>query len=305
MHVVRRDDPRYMEAVVKKKSQEDPREIVIREKTAAQMLKEEWARDAFARIRDIQIEYLKDAVAHADDQEHVHARTQNTVRELSSLLRSSIVSGSEFLKEIPRGSPVLVATNHLGAYKLVGIKPKEDIGVDIPGYDAMYPYLMYFSALAPVADALGDTIYYVSEDFPGVFGDVHSAAGFVHVPPASIPIEGGRTAVLTEQTRATIIRHKNAAIVNFPEGGTSGKYTDLDIYDLDPFKTGGYVVASELGIRIVPVAQYFDKDKGMQLCVFDPVVPPQGASKDVYEHLAKNDQEKMQAWLDVCRNRMK
>jgi hypothetical protein len=299
---IARNDPTYREAVVKKKSQDDPKEVTIREKTAERMLREPWAREAFATIRAKQIEYLKEMVAHIDDADFVHRRTQETVRELSTLLKSEIAEGAELLETIPKGSPVLIATNHLGAYKLCGISPREDVGVDIAGYDAMYPYLMYFAALSPVADAIGDDISYVSEDFPEVFGDIHSKAGFVHVPPAAIPIEGGRTAFLAKQTSDVIEQHPHSAIVNFPEGGTSGKYTGLGIYDTDPFKTGGYVVAAELGIHVIPVAQYFDKDGGMQLRVFEPFIPAKG-DKESFEMMAEHDRNAMQEWFDERKER--
>lgn len=301
MNTPKRHEAAYLDAVIKKKSQDDPKEVAIREKTAAQMLREPWAQDSFARIRETQINYLKEVVARADDAEFVHERTQEIIRELATLTRAHIEEGSELLDTLPKGTPFLLATNHLGAYKLAGIKPREDVGVDIPGYDAMYPYLMYFASLAPVADAVGDNLYYVSEDFPGVFGDVHSNAGFVHVPPASIPIEGGRTAFLTKQTGEAIEKHPNAAIVNFPEGGTSGKYTGLGIYDLDPFKTGGYVVAAALGIHIVPVAQFFHPQHGMQLKVFEPYIPT-ATDKEGFEALAERDRTRMQDWLDERKN---
>lgn len=297
MDYIQRQSKSYIDAVIKKKSQDDPKEMEIRRKTADSILREPWANEAFYRIREIQIEYLKEAVAHVANPEFIHRSTQETIREIASLLRTHIVEGSDLLAKIPKRSPVLIATNHLGAYKLCGIKPKEDVGVEIPGYDAMYPYLMYFAALAPIADALEDNIYYVSEDFPGVFGNIHSEAGFIHIPPASISIEGGRTDFLTKQTAYAINKHSNSAIVNLPEGGTSGKYSNLGIYDLDPFKTGGYVVAAKLGIHIVPVAQYFDKDDGMQLRVFEPFIPLEG-SRESYEPFAAKNRADLQMWLN-------
>ncbi|MBI5645146.1 1-acyl-sn-glycerol-3-phosphate acyltransferase [Candidatus Kaiserbacteria bacterium] len=296
-----RNDPSYINAVVKKKSQTDPKETAIREKIEKNVLGEQWAQEAFAGIQREQISYLRDSVDHVSNPDYVHERTQTVLREIAMRLRSKIVEGQELLQTLPKGTPVLIATNHFGAYKLTATDPRADIGVDIPNYDAMYPYPMYFAALHPVSSVLGDNLYYVSEDFPRVFGQIHSAAGFIHVPPASLEIPGGRTAFLLKQTAEALGKHSNAAIVNFPEGGTSGKYSGLGPYDLDPFKTGGYVIAANLGVHIVPVAQFFDKHEGIQLKVLRPFIPPI-SEKEAYEHMAESNRMEMQLWLDQRKN---
>lgn len=297
MKELNRRDSAYLDAVVKKKSQIDQKETAIRAKIERCMTQEIWSQGALVRVRDLQKSYLADAIAHVSDESYVHDQTQGTLAEISELLQSKIVAGEEFLKEIPKGAPVLIATNHFGAYKLTGIRPKEDLGVDIPNYDAMYPYPMYFAALHPVAESLGDNLYYASEDFPLVFGEIHTKAGFVHIPPASVQLEGGRTAFLINETREVVRKHPNAAIVNFPEGGTSGKYSGLGPYDLDPFKTGAYVIAGALGIHVVPVAQYFDPKNGFVLKVLKPFVPPT-AGKEELEKIAENNRSEMQQWFN-------
>lgn len=294
-----RDDPQYVDAIVKKKSQADPKEDAIRTKIGDLVLREPWAQGAFQRIRQLQIDYLKDVIANVGDADKVHDETQKVLGDIATLLQSEIVEGAHYLQNLSKGSAVLIVTNHFGPYKLVGIDPKADLGVDIPGYDAMYPSPMYFAALKPVSDAIGNNLYYVSEDFPLIFGQIHTNAGFIHVPPA---VKTGRAAYLEQQTGDAIQKRPNSAIVNFPEGGTSGKYTGLGPYDLDPFKTGGYVIAAKLGIPVIPVAQYFDKDKGMQLRVFEPYVP-QAADKAGFDQLAERDRQNMQAWLDQRKGR--
>lgn len=288
----------YLQAVVKKKSQDDPKEIAIRDKIRSSVLQEPWARDAFARIGELQKKYLEDMAAHVDDASFVHEKTQEVLREISQLTRSRIEEGGELLETLPKGSPVLIATNHFGAYKLTGLKPREDLGVDIPDYDAMYPYPMYFAALSPVAEKLGNTLYYASEDFPLVFGEIHSKAGFIHVPPATIEVSGGRTSYLIGETRGLFERRPHAAVVNFPEGGTSGKYSGSGPYDLGPFKTGAYVIAGALDVHVIPVAQYFDPKEGFRLKVFQPIVPPHRAPKEEYEGIAQKDRDEMQTWLN-------
>ena len=259
------------------------------------MLKENWAKYAFEKVRQQQIDYIKDAVANIQNDAYVHDLTQKNLREISEEMKSKIVEGKHLLDKVPKQHPAIIATNHFGAYKLFGVSPKNDIGVDMPGYDAMYPYLMYFAALVPVSEGLGDNLYYASNDFPGIFGDIHRKAGFIHVPP----IAEGKTAYLIEQNREAIRKRPNSAIVSFPEGTTSGKPSGRGPYDLEPFKTGAYVIAAELGMYIVPVAQYFNPQEGYELKVLQPFIPERG-DKEKYQQYADTNRSEMQIWLDKC-----
>ncbi len=293
-----REDPKYQTELLKQKSQDDPKEIAIREKVRAAVLREDWARDAFATIRQQQIDYLKEAIANIQNETYVHDLTQAVLSNISKEVKSKVVEGEELLAEVPTGHPAIIVTNHFGAYKLLGISPKKDVGVDIPGYDAMYPYLMYFAALKPVAGKIGDNLYYASNDFPGVFGDVHRKAGFIHVPP----VAENKTLDLIEQNRMAISKRPNSAIVSFPEGTTSGKPSSRGPYDLEPFRTGAYVIAAELGMYIVPVAQYFNPEEGYELKVIQPFIPEKG-EKEVYQQHADQNRGEIQAWLDRCKAR--
>ena len=288
-----RTDPAYISALIEKKPRRgDPKEIEIVKKIGETVLREEWAKGAFSEISLIQKDYLKEMIANAGNQELIHRQTQDVLAEISKLLRSEIVESEENLAKLSARQPVLVTTNHFGSYKLLGLKPKEDLGADILGYDWIYPFPMYFAALKPVADKAGNNLYYVSDDFPLVFGEIHRNAGFINVPPQKIII-GGRTRLIQDQIKTLIGIHPNAAIVNYPEGGTSGKYNGLGPYDLEPFSTGGYVIAANLGLPILPVAQYFHKDRGFQLKVFEPFVP-QITDSDGYQRYANADYIKIQ-----------
>ncbi|HEY9584952.1 MAG TPA: hypothetical protein VJI33_05365 [Candidatus Paceibacterota bacterium] len=289
--------PEYLEAVVQKKPrQDDDREIAITRKIEGLVLQEQWAQNAFSKIRELQIDYMREALKHAEDSAWIYERTQKVLEKIAELSRSKIVEGEELLEEVPKGQPVLMMTNHLGTYKLLGIDPGKELGVNIPGYDFMYPSPMYFGGLSPVAKAIGNDLSYVSDDFPGVFGKIHRASGFIHVPPKLLQ-QGGRTGALLEQTNRSFEARPNTAIVNYPEGGTSGKYSGLGPYDLDPFKTGGYVIAAHLNTRIIPVAQYFDPKEGLQLKVF-PSYIPKSTDKAANEELAERDRLAMQDWFD-------
>ena len=292
-----REDPSYIKAVVEKKGQSDPKEVAIRDKIRNAVMAEDWARAAFSEIGEMQIRYLRKMIANSDKPEFIHDSAQQALKEISRKLRSTIVEGENELAQVPKGSPMLIITNHFGAYKLTSVSPRGDLGVDIPNYEAMYPYFMYFAALYPVAEAVEDNLYYASVDYPLIFGEIHTKAGYIYVPPPSLKTSEGRTGLLIKQTKDAIDNRHNVAIVNFPEGGTSGKYSGLGPYDLSPFKKGGYVIAANLGIYAVPVAQYFDKSEGFQLKVLKPFIPPQTDRKG-YEQMAEGNRKEMQTWLD-------
>jgi hypothetical protein len=289
-----RNETGYLAAVLSQKNQDDPKESAIREKISSVVLREEWARAAFARVRSLQVAYLRDTIAHVADTEYVHAASQKVLRDIVEALPSQIVEGRGVLETLPKGKPVLVATNHFGAYKLLGIHPKEELGVDIPGYTDMYPFPAYFAALHPVAQEIGLGLYYSSNDFPGVFGEIHSKSGFIHIPA----LKEGRTAALIEQTRHVVEHRPESAIVIFPEGTTSGKPTGMGPYALNPFKTGAYVLAAELALPVVLVAQYFHPTEGFKLKIFSAAVPVK-TDKAGYEALAAEQQHVMQEWLSA------
>lgn len=290
-------NPEHTDAVVRQKPRDDdPLEVAIREKIRAQVSETPWATETISRIRLAQIEYMKEMIAHVGNSAWVHERTQAFLKEIAHSLTAKIVEGREFLNLIPKGNPALVMTNHLGIYKLAGIDPKKELGVEIAGYNFMYPSPLYFGGISPITEEIGDDLSYVSNDFPGVFGTIHRESGFIHVPPATKE-QKGRTEALLDQVKEAIKTHPNIAIVNFPEGGTSGKYTGLGPYDLDPFKTGGYVIASQLKIPVIPTAQYFDPKEGLLLKVFPPFIP-EITDKSGYEQYASNDRMRMQEWFD-------
>jgi hypothetical protein len=300
--MMNRTDPKYVEALVAKKPhKDDPKEQRIANLIREQVLQEPWARDAFAKIGDIQTSYMHEMLADLPRPDFVHERTQQALTEISGLLNSTIVEGQENLDKLPKGQSVLVATNHYGAYKLLGMDPQQELGINIEGYDFIYPYLMYFAALKPVAESLADNLYYVSDDFPLDFGTIHREAGFINVPPKQIGgvLTENRTKMLEEQTGSVIESHPHAAIVNFPEGGTSGKYSGLGPYALDHFNTGGYFVAAHLGIPIIPVAQYFNPQKGFELRVFEPLNLDPNCMRDDLLKIGEANKQEMQEWLNA------
>jgi hypothetical protein len=69
-------------------------------------------------------------------------------------------------------------------------------------------------------------------------------------------------------------------------------------YALNPFKTGAYVLAAELALPVVLVAQYFHPTEGFKLKIFSAAVPVK-TDKAGYEALAAEQQHVMQEWLSA------
>jgi len=291
----------YQEAVTQKMPRhDDPQDIAYVAKLKQCVLRESWAQKAFETIRERQITYLREVLAQSDNAAFVYTRTQQVLEEVAELLRARIADGAKLLREIPKGHPTLLMTHHLSTYKLTGFESKKELGFAIPGYEFIHPEPVLIAGLKPIAKVLGDTLSYASADFPGVFGKIHREAGFLHIPPKET-LTTGRTTYLLDETRQAFKRRPNTALVNFPEGQTSGKHTGRGPYDLDPFKTGGYVIAAELGARVIPVAQYFDPKEGLQLKVF-PSYIPESSDKAAIAALADRDQRQMQEWLNERQN---
>ncbi len=294
-----RTDSSYIAAAIKQKPRgDDPREIEIVRKIGHEVFRSRWAKYAFTEIKDLQIRYFKAALACMDKPEQIRGMTQEILQEISHILRAKITEGAEYLEKLPKKSPALICTNHFGAYKLTSFSPKDELGIDIEGYDWICPPFCHAS-LFPVSSALGNNLYFIVADFPAEFGALNTRAGFLHVPPPEA--HTGRVAVLQNQMKNVVQRYPNAAVVNFPEGGTSGKYSGLGPYDLSRFKTGGYVIAALMKIPVIPVAQYFDKDGGFTLRVFEPFVPSI-SNRQGYERRAEKNRSEMQSWLDFCRS---
>lgn len=295
-----RESPEYLEAVIGIKPQvDDHRDIRIRQIIRDSFLQQEWAKCTFSRIREQQIGYIKQLVKHVGNTALAHEVTQDVVRTISNEMKTVIEEGEEHLTAL-QGAPVVAATNHLGTYKLSAIDPQRELGEEVPkyeGYNFMYPFPLYFAALSPVADALGNNLSYSSIDYPGIFGQIHTDAGFIHIPPAS-QVTGSRTELLKEQTAALFERQPNTLLVNFPEGGTGGKYNETGPYDLRTFRTGVYVITAELGLPMLTVAQYFDPHEGMRLKVFEPFYPSPGDDRDDFHQMANEAQSSIQAWLN-------
>ncbi len=285
------------EIIAGKPRADNEKQIAITEKIKNKVLKEKWAQEMFAEVKNLQINYMKEMLDNVSDKNFVHDKTQEMLQKISGeFFKSQIIEGVEYLENLPMGTPVLITTNHFGAYKLLGVDTEKDLDVEMDGYNLIYPYPAYFAALYPVAAELADNLYYTSKEFPGIFGEIHKNIGSISVPIKK-PKEG-RMPNLIAQTNTLINERENVALVNFPEGTTSGKPSGRGPYDLEPFHTGGYVVSANIGMIVLPVAQYFNTKEGFKLRVFKPHILPKNTDSQTFQAYARDDQKNIQKWLN-------
>lgn len=301
--IMKKNDPRYIEATIKHSpSLNDPLERKIVDIIKSEALTTSWAREAFRKLKEGIILNWEDVYSHLNDREYVHNATQKAIAEAAEIINTSIVSGEDNLKKLKRDSPFMIASNHLSTYKLVPIMPEElrAIGVKGPLLDVYYPYIAFISPFYPVTKKLNDNIYEAAVEAPGELEKVFTATGSIDVAPASLFKD--RISMLTEATKILFTKHPNAGLVIFPEGGATGKRSGKGIYDLEQFKTGSFLIASKLSIPILPVAQYFNPQKGFEIGVFEPITPKRDQPKEYYQNIAESTRKEMQTWLNQRKN---
>ena len=271
--------------------QTDENEIRIVKLIREQLLKTEWAKSIFEALRQQLIQYFISSIEILNQPDKIHQATQEVLEELSTISRSRIVSGEENLDRLSKRSPVIAVVNHLGTYKLTEIQPRE-IRIDLP-LDIIHPFPIYYAPLVPVAKILEDNLYETHVELPEPLLSIQKAAGIIVVPP-----DQGALTKLQTATSELITQHPNALITIFPEGGTTGKRNNGGPYDLDEFKTGGFVIASHLNLPVLPVCQYFNPESGFELGILPPVKVENTENREYYKELARSTQASMQSWLN-------
>jgi len=294
MLATNRRDPEYVQAVVQHLPRlDDPQEQRMIELAQKEFSTTDWAREAFRQVRAEQVGYLRDALDHLDNPDYIHDRVQEVIAKVSEATHTRIVSGQEKLEGLEKGKPVLIMTNHPATFKLGGINPRVELGINIPNFDLVYPSPIFISPLYPVARQLGNNLYFSSLEYPLELGDVHEASGFMTVRP----VEKGRTQELQDAVGRLIQEHPNAAIVHFAEGGTTGKRNGGQVYDLEEFSTGGLVIAAKNRIPVLPAPHYFNPESGFETGVFKPISLDPNGSREYFDQITSQMKAQMQEWL--------
>ncbi len=281
----------------------DPLEQRIRRLIQDQACSTEQGRIMFDRARELQTTYYQDCLQKLDDEQYIHERTQKLLNELADIFHPRIVDGEDYLGQLPEGKPVFVVLNHYSGHKLSTVFSK-DIGVravDLEGkeMEEIYPPPLHYAPVKPIADRLGARLYDSHIELPNEnLVKIQHAAGGVVIPPKE-----GIFRQVVEQSQKFVENHPNDILVNFPEGESSGKRNQGGPYDMVPFHKGAFVIASQLGATILPVAMFFNPESGFELGVFKPFVPDpktedREASNEYFESVAESTRKTMQDWLD-------
>lgn len=300
--IINRRNPDYVKAVVDHLPRmDDPQEQRMIDLAQQVFLTTEWARTTFAQVKSRQVVYLRDALDHLEASGYIHDRTQEVISKIAELTHTRIVTGQEELEGLEKGKPVFLMTNHPATFKLGGINPKTELGIDIANFNLVYPFPIFISPLYPVAKELEDDLYFSSLEYPLGLGEAHEAAGFMTVRP----VEKGRTQELQNAVARLIQEHPNAAIVHFAEGGTTGKRNGGQVYDLEEFSTGGFVIAAKNRIPIILAPHYFNPEKGFEVGVFKPFMLDENGNREYFAQIADDSRAQMQSWLNQRMNLQK
>jgi len=273
-------------------SQRDPKEVRIVSLMQKEFLSTSWANGVFSSAREKTIDYFKNSLANLNNPSVIHDETQGVLRDLSNIFKSKIVSGKENLQKFSKGQSGFIVSNHLGAYKLTGIRPQE-LKLELSGAEIIHPFVMFYQSLIPVAEQLGDNLYEAAYPSEEPIGAIQKAAGSILIPNG----KGIFEKVLIASKEA-LVKYPSGLFAIFPEGGTSGKRNEGGPYDLEGFHTGSFFIAAEMNVPIIPVTQYFNPNSGFELGVFESFIPERNKSKEYYEDMAGSTREKMQAWLN-------
>jgi 1-acyl-sn-glycerol-3-phosphate acyltransferase len=144
-----------------------------------------------------------------------------------------------------------------------------------------------------VSEKLNKPLFEAAVELPNPLNEVQKAAGVIAIPAGG----SGRLVQLEENTKKVLADQKGL-VVMYPEGGTSGKRNQGGPYDLDHFQTGAFVIASHLGIPVLPVCQYFNPDGGFEIAILPPVNIPNTEDREYFATVAQKAQADMQAWLN-------
>lgn len=269
---------------------EDPLEIRIRQKLD-KILVADWARSTVGELREIQSDFLEFALRNSDKPESILRSYRKLLPQIARKLKTEITSGQNYLRDLQGKRGVIVVVNHLGTAKLTRI-PTETFGLDI-SLKEIEPFLVRHAPISKISDSLGSNLFETAIELPPPFLEIQKACKVITVSPEGT----GRTKRLVEDVRHLVSGEPSSVIVMYPEGGTSGKRNTGSIYDLDQFHSGAFVVAQELSLPVLPVCQYLNPEKGLELHLLEPFYVQDGDLAKIGEITQKTKVD-MQAKLD-------
>lgn len=259
-----------------------PSEDRIRQLLKDTLASTPWAQDMFATASGLQADFFTSAV-HPDTSElEVNAAYIALQQRLTELMRVQVREGEGYLAALQDDPAIIVAVNHLGIGQ-VGYVDNSDQPFDFPGAEIeAFPMGLVPGYVVSQIHA-GKPPVDIRREETGDIGAIHRKLDGIRL--FNTGAKGGTQSLIDSimGVNETGGRH---VFQMFPEGRTSGWANNEGPYDLDQFRAGTFVVACETGFPVLPVAQYFDPNRGMDLLVLPPIrlgkqdLPHVGSIKD-------------------------
>jgi len=286
----------YFQTSIALRSQDDPLEIALRIRIENILTQSAWATTALTRARTTLTHCLTEALAYRHVPERLRAISRRACKVTAACIRTRVTNPTDLrIHARILDGPCLVLMNHLAVFKQCSIHTA-DVHVHIPQFPRICPFWADIAVVYPLARVWRHELSLVSHVYPGVFHELHLAAGYVHVHPIDTT---DRITHIEMQVRALLARQPHTMLVMFPEGRTSGKINESDPYHLLPYRRGAYALARTLDIPRILVAQFFDPHLGMRLHILDVArLPTTGNTRCVCKQFAESDRARTQTWLD-------
>ncbi len=280
------------DAIERQPKENDPQEIRIKKALGEQLLNTSWAKETFEEIRLQQLDFFRQALTDLSNPQKIRTNYLELLKKLAATGKTKVVTGVEELANIEEERGLIIVTNHLGTAKLTAFTPQQ-LGINIP-IDKIEPFPIRHAPLAILSSQLQRPIFETAVELPSPLDQIQAATEVIVIAAGGI----GRLRQLENNTSKTLERKKNALIIMYPEGGTTGKRNRGGPYDLDMFQSGAFVVAAHLNVPILPIAQYFNPNSGFELGILPLIKVENRNDHEYFNRLAKTSQTNMQTWLD-------
>lgn len=225
-----------------------------------------WATDMFARASAHQKDFFS-YVAHPDTTtEAANQAYGELLGGLAEMTNVQIKYGHENVERLKDSPAVIVASNHLGIGQVGGVDNRNRT-FDFPGDEIEAFPLGMLPGYVVSRIRTGKIQMDIRKEEIGDLGRIRRKLLGVFVSDS--PQGSGTDALIGDINRTCALERQTFLL--FPEGRTSGWANGGGPYDLDAFKAGTFVIGCKTGIPILPVCQYFDPHRGLDLLVLPPM----------------------------------
>lgn len=241
-------------------------EVRIRDALHANLASTPWAREMFACASETQKDFFRYAADPQTDSIQANSAYEALLHQLSAMMNVQVRQGQEHISALQDTPSIIVASNHLGIGG-VGAVDNYDGSFDFPKVEIeAFPLgMMPGFSVAQLHQAQQVDI---RKEEKGDIGAIHRKLNGICI---SGPQGQGSLTSLIDEINGVRKANKRNVFLLFPEGRTSGWANNGGPYDLDAFRAGTFVISCKTGMPILPVCQYFDPKRGLDLLVLPPV----------------------------------